>query len=632
MTEAKIDIKIPGHRVLRQIGSGGMANVYVAFQESMEREVALKVMHPSLALTDASFSDRFLREAKIVAKLSHPHINAVYDVAVAGSYHYFTMEYLTGGDLKSRIRNGMSPRTALAIVRQIAAALAFAHSKGYVHRDVKPENILFRDNTTAVLTDFGIAKTNDNSMTATGAIVGTPYYMSPEQAMGRPIDKRSDLYSLGVVLFEMLTGKVPYTADSAIAIGIKHIKDPIPKLLPAALQTYQPLLDKFMAKNPPQRFQSGEEAISAIDAYASGANAATAVGSKPMARTVVLTADDVQKMAAGNGKKRRGLLFATVVLIPLVAGASYFLLHKPNAPPPAANVAPPVAISPAPETSPTAADAADRAAQIAQLFAQAEDAAKAGRYLQTDDAAVPTLNRVLAIEPGNARALRALNEIAGRFVTQAEHAMEARKFDQADDLLKQAEAADPNHPMLFSRRLALADLRQKQANAAAPPVRGERRAQTTHVAPRPEAPHADTTKTAATNADDAQARLAREREQKLLDLTSRFRALTAPETLSAARAGLAQDVLAEATRLAPDDNRVRVMSKQLADAFLRLASAKAADKEYEQANTLVQRGLELQPDHRQLLAMQKDIAAQTRAPQKNSTEKKPGKSPVFGSF
>jgi serine/threonine protein kinase/tetratricopeptide (TPR) repeat protein len=629
VADATIDIKIPGHRILRQIGSGGMANVYVAFQESMEREVALKVMHPSLGLTDASFSERFLREAKIVAKLSHPHINAVYDVAVAGSYHYFTMEYLPGGDLKSRIRNGMSPRTALAIVRQIAAALAFAHSKGYVHRDVKPENVLFRDNNTAVLTDFGIAKTNDNSMTATGAIVGTPYYMSPEQAMGRPIDKRSDLYSLGVMLFEMLTGKVPYTGDSAIAIGIKHIKDPVPKLLPASLQTHQPLLDKFMAKNPAQRFQNGDEAINAIDAFASGANATSATGAKAMARTVVLTPDDTQKIATGAGK-RRGLIVATALLIPLVVGASYFALRKPSVPISSTTVAAPVA-TPTTEAPSTSADADARAAQIAQLFAQAQDAAKAGKYLEPDDtAAVPTLNRVLALEPANARALRALNEIAGQFIAQAEHAMEAKNFDQAENFLKKAEATDPNHPMLFSRRLALADLRQKQLGATSS-ARAERKV------PAPNAAHAEPAraeirKPTVATVEDAQARLAREREQKLLDLTSRFRALLAPETLSAARAGLAQDLLTEATRLAPDDNRVRLLSKQLADVFFKLASAKAAEKEYEQANALIQRGLDLQPDHRQLLAMQKEIATQTRAPQKDAPEKKPGKPQVFGSF
>ena len=149
--------QVPGYRILRELGHGGMATVYLAEQESIEREVALKVMSPALGAADPSFSARFVREAKIVAKLAHPHITAVYDVGVAGSCHYFSMEYVTGGDLKSRIREGMMPKLAFIIIRQVASALAFAHAKGYVHRDVKPENVLFRQDGTALLTDFGIA-------------------------------------------------------------------------------------------------------------------------------------------------------------------------------------------------------------------------------------------------------------------------------------------------------------------------------------------------------------------------------------------------------------------------------------------------------------------------------------------
>jgi tetratricopeptide (TPR) repeat protein len=615
--ETKIDIEIPGHRILRQLGSGGMANVYLAFQESMEREVALKLMHPSLGLTDPAFSERFVREAKIIAKLSHPHVNAVYDVGVAGSYHYFTMEYITGGDLKSRIRKGMPPKAAFAIARQIASALAFAHSKGYVHRDVKPENVLFRDSGTAVLTDFGIAKTNDNSMTATGSIVGTPYYMSPEQAMGRETDKRSDLYSLGAMIFEMLTGKVPYTGDSAVSIGIKHLRDAVPPL-PPPLQVYQPLLEKFLAKNPAHRFQTGEEAIASIDAVTSGANTlAPAAGPPHLERTIILGPKTAQAIVTSAGQtKRRGLLVATTLLVPLVVGAAFLALRKPAEP--TATTTAPVPTVVESTTASTRADAA--AAQIAQLLAQADDAVREARYLDpVETAAVPKLRRVLVLDPSNSRAARSLNEIAGRFIAQAERAIEQKSFDQAETFLKNAEEADSSHPMLFSRRLALNELRQKRAAA----IRVERKAEVV-VAPRslrtrPAAVEAP--KQMLAPVEDPRARESRERELKLQSLLARFRELLAPSSLSAARAALAQDLMSEATRLAPDDSRVRALPGQLADTYLRLARTKAEEKEYQEAGGLIQRGLELQPDHRQLLALQRDV-----------TEKKNPKRQTFGSF
>jgi len=257
-------IEIPGYRILRQLGRGGMATVYLATQESVEREVALKVMAPALLL-DADFGERFLREARIAAKLHHRHVVGIHDVGRAGDCHYMAMEYVGGGTVLPKGGSTREVAFALRVAREIAGALNYAQEKGFVHRDVKPDNILLREDGSAVLTDFGIARAFDSSlrMTRTGAIVGTPHYMSPEQARGRPIDGRADLYSLGIVLHEMLLGRVPYHADDSLAVGIKHITEPLPQL-PQSFAALQPLLDRLLAKEPEDRFQTGNEVAAAI--------------------------------------------------------------------------------------------------------------------------------------------------------------------------------------------------------------------------------------------------------------------------------------------------------------------------------------------------------------------------------
>ncbi len=261
------DIEIPGYRFVRELGRGGMATVYVAIQENFGREVAVKVMSQAL-LADETFGKRFLREARIVAQLSHPNVVQVYDVGVHQDCYYLVMELLTGGELNQRLAGGIDLQAVFGITKDIARALNFAHAKGYIHRDIKPENILFREEGSAVLTDFGIARAADSStqMTKLGSVIGTPHYMSPEQAEGKELDGRSDIYSLGVVFYKMLTGSVPYPADSAVAIGIRHITDPVPELA-EDLRILQPLVDGMMAKRPEDRFQTGLEVIDAIETF-----------------------------------------------------------------------------------------------------------------------------------------------------------------------------------------------------------------------------------------------------------------------------------------------------------------------------------------------------------------------------
>ncbi|MDO8342837.1 MAG: bifunctional serine/threonine-protein kinase/formylglycine-generating enzyme family protein [Cellvibrio sp.] len=258
-------MQIPGYTLIKKINSGGMATVYLATQHSVGRTVALKIMKPSLD-QDPEFHQRFQREATIIGQLSHPNIIPIYDIGRHEKFNYISMEFLPKSSLDEKITNGITTDIALKITLGIAAALDHAHCKGYVHRDIKPENILFREDDSPVLTDFGIARTikSKANMTQVGAVIGTPYYMSPEQAKGETSDGRSDLYSLGVVLYEMLTGKRPFHADSSLALGIKHIHEQAPKL-PQTLFSLQPIMDKLLAKKPEQRFQTARELINLLE-------------------------------------------------------------------------------------------------------------------------------------------------------------------------------------------------------------------------------------------------------------------------------------------------------------------------------------------------------------------------------
>ena len=240
--------------------------MYLAIQDNFQRKVALKVMAPALAQDD-NFSERFLREARIVSNLVHPNIVTVHDVGIKNGHHYLSMEYIEGDALNKRLPE-LSGEQLIRIVKEIAKALDYAGGRGYVHRDVKPDNIMLHEQDgRAILMDFGIARAAEctTNMTRTGTALGTPHYMSPEQARGQAIDHRSDLYSLGVLFYYLMTGEVPFDGDSAIAIGIKHVSAPLPKL-PGALHCYQGVIDKLLAKTPTKRYQSGRELVTVISA------------------------------------------------------------------------------------------------------------------------------------------------------------------------------------------------------------------------------------------------------------------------------------------------------------------------------------------------------------------------------
>jgi serine/threonine protein kinase len=257
------------YQIVAPVGEGGMAAVYKAYQPSMERYVALKVL-PRTYAEDPQFVSRFKREAKLLAQLQHPHILPVFDFGMAEGYTFIVMPFIQGGKLTDAMKGEPLPLARIRqVITQVGDALDYAHERGMIHRDVKPSNILIDERGNCLLTDFGLARMVEDSvnLTSSGAIMGTPAYMSPEQGSGQKIDARSDIYSLGIVLFEMATGRVPYQAETPVAIVFKHIQDPLPlprKVNPAIPEAVERVILKSLSKRPEDRYPTAGDMVQAI--------------------------------------------------------------------------------------------------------------------------------------------------------------------------------------------------------------------------------------------------------------------------------------------------------------------------------------------------------------------------------
>ena len=254
---------IRGYRFIRKLGVTEHSAVYLAERESAGMKVVLKVLRQ---IPDASDSvgafDRFLQEYELIAEISHPNIVRIYDLGVGDDHAHIAMEYLDGGNLRDRINQGIPEAVAVKYFRQIVSAISAIHEVGILHRDLKPGNIMLRRDNSIALIDFGLAKRMRLKMeiTDSGEIFGTPYYMSPEQGHGNGVDTRSDIYSLGIIFYEMLTGKKPFAGESAMGIIYKHAKDPVP-LLPSRFAKHQALINMMLAKDAGDRLQTAEEVL-----------------------------------------------------------------------------------------------------------------------------------------------------------------------------------------------------------------------------------------------------------------------------------------------------------------------------------------------------------------------------------
>jgi len=338
------------YEILDELGRGGMAIVFKAKEKQLDREVAIKVLPFSLAF-DKEFVERFQREARTSAKLEHPNIIPIYRVGKSGRIIYFVMKFLRGKPLSTVLaaRGSLPPGEIRKILAEVSRALAYAHKKEIVHRDIKPDNIMFDEHGHAVVTDFGIAKAaSGGKLTGTGMSIGTPHYMSPEQAKAQPLDGRSDLYSLGVVAYQCLTGGVPFDGEDSFSIGYKHIMEEIPTPpleSPEKRQLFE-IIRKMMAKTPAQRFQNADELIGvleggrsvtfttdatqAIPAMAGGRLSSASAPTTPLPRATGTRPPGVPPTVAGEAPRRSvvSALLLWLIIVGAVFGGGGFYAYK----------------------------------------------------------------------------------------------------------------------------------------------------------------------------------------------------------------------------------------------------------------------------------------------------------------
>lgn len=636
-------MKIPGYTILRELGRGGMATVYLARQDSLGRQVALKVMEPVPGVGD-DFTARFIKEGRIIAQLQHPQIVTIHDLGNVDGLHYFSMEFLPNGTLAEKIVAGLSERQAIDIVRRVANALSIAHDNGVIHRDIKPQNILFRTDGTPVLTDFGIARAASTDLEATaltsaGMIVGSPRYMSPEQSTSSPIDARSDLYSLGCVFFEMLTQELPYRGEDVISLALQHCSAPLPEL-PARLARYQPIIDRLLAKEPEQRFGSTQALVQALNQLEQGLDVrtaddedqATAVLTRvsphtaPWSQPPASAASHPDKLEASSaatavgskgdkaGQPRRRLLIAIVALGLLAVGLyGYFrILQRPVAdslrvtqelPPPAPN----------------------RPQTIERYETLALEHLRAGEFGRSNE----LIELALAILPEDPR-LQAIDALIGDYRAAGEHLKQARKLlaqgKISESIAKIEEGLErvPQHPGLTDLRTeALAT--QARANRTKADARRKEARQALEAGQLAEALGLVREGLAAV-ADDPELKALQYQVQAALKADRNMREILSNATTLIAE-GLLQDsldLIDKGLELIPEDPRLRdlraTVQEQMereqgrqADKLRQQAKSELQQGAFEQALATIERALILQPEDESLMDTRQRILDAQRA-------------------
>ena len=442
--------KIPGYTIVKPIAQGGMASVYLAEQQSLGRRVALKLLKK---FDDIYQSARFVAEGKIIASLDHRNIITLHDIGVIGEQHYISMEYLAGGDLEMRIIEGIAVEPALDLVETIGDCLEFLHRKNIVHRDIKPANILFHSDGTPVLTDFGVAKQqeDDANLTRDGTTLGSPNYISPEQAESKQVDGRSDIYSLGIVLYEMLTGAKPFQGNSDIQIIIAHISDPVPEL-PAELAQYQELIDRMTAKSPDERFATAGEMVRYLREIRRPGYQASTTATLPEIKNTSPGFRAVPETAAtpgGQAGLRNGGMFAAGATALLLAAAIGFSSLNPSFFASAIESFSGSDNATRDMSAETSPDERDASSKHDEYLSKAEIARKKLRFATPEnDSAYYYYTLILRENPQHKAALKGVEEIADIYADLVEWALEMHQEEKAREYLDTGLSVDPDNERL----------------------------------------------------------------------------------------------------------------------------------------------------------------------------------------
>ena len=428
---------LPGFELLEAVGTGGFSSVYLAHRTGNAEPIALRLLRDSESVL--ACVETYRATTQIHRELEHPNIVRILGAGTWDEGWYQVLEFLPGGDLHTRIRKGMHLQTLLKVIKDVARALDHVHSRGYVHGDVKPENVLFRSNGSAVLCDFDTArKIGDSAANANGTVAGTAQYMSPEQSAGRAIDGRSDIYSLGVMLYRLLTGELPFRAETAVTLGVRHLQDPIPRL-PAYLSLFQPMIDKALAKRPEQRFSSAMELVEEIDGVrqlpamlpltiktaAITTAEITAVGGDLLSTPL----DPVrQERRSARARRRRRLRNSALTLLLLggIAAGGYYAYEQDLVP--VETLLSQLGIGEDP--------------QVAQAWSEAQSLRKDPN--QGLAAIVAAYRRVLALVPEHARARAEVDGLAADWRSSINQAFQEGNLELAETRLREANAVFPS--------------------------------------------------------------------------------------------------------------------------------------------------------------------------------------------
>ncbi|MBI5950553.1 MAG: serine/threonine protein kinase [Chloroflexi bacterium] len=381
-----IPTKIGRYEIKSELGRGGMATVYLAHDSSFNRDVAIKVL-PREMLHDPQFRARFEREIKMAAGLEHPSIVPVYDVGEDDGQPYFVMRLMTGGSLADMISKGKIELEETArIISKIAQGLAYAHKKGVIHRDLKPDNILFDDNGEPFISDFGVARLAESAGSLTGSgVIGTPAYMSPEQAQGNSLDSRSDIYGLGVIAYQMLSGHQPYSADTPMGVVIKHITEPVPEILnmvPSLPHETDTFIKRAMAKDRNRRYSTAIELAKALNLISFGNE-----GNFTSVTNTGIRSGVYKAAKESSSRGRTGLMVVGIIIL-VVAVGGFLLRNQLFAPPPID----PTTSTPLPTATPTETPTETPTATITPTIAPATETAFPIPLVPAcaDGAAIPT--------------------------------------------------------------------------------------------------------------------------------------------------------------------------------------------------------------------------------------------------